>query len=474
MNEEKLRKVLRQSLQRVTEETGLVGGVVDVIRDGQIVFTEHYGYADRENRIPPDQDTLFDVASCSKAWTVMLAAKCVDEGLIDWDEPIYHAIPEFTMTDPYAGKHLSIRDMASHRSGLPGHDFMREKILGDRANLMRKTAFLEANTGFRNKYQYNNHMFILLGYLEEVLRGGMKWEDQIRQYIAEPLGIEPIRFRGEEADMTGIHPALPYCSDGYQAHRCGYSTNNYSAPCGGIRISMKNMAKWITAMCREGKTPDGGWLCSAEQYKQIITPVISAPEEDCFNLKNASYALGWLNADYLGHTVVFHSGGLEGFNTQVGFLPGEDCGYVMCFNTGTTPAHRIARAIVLDTLIFGEPQDSYEPMLADWLAQRDIMQQSVLENRNGKALTEADHPELVGSFTHPAYESFDIVSTAEGLEFQYGDFRALLREEVDGAITGYSGQLDGLTPAAIKLIPDGQDLRLITADSELKLLFKRQ
>ena len=215
---------------------------------------------------------------------------------------------------------------------------------------MRKTAFLEANTGFRNKYQYNNHMFILLGYLEEVLRGGMKWEDQIRQYIAEPLGIEPIRFRGEEADMTGIHPALPYCSDGYQAHRCGYSTNNYSAPCGGIRISMKNMAKWITAMCREGKTPDGGWLCSAEQYKQIITPVISAPEEDCFNLKNASYALGWLNAYYLGHTVVFHSGGLEGFNTQVGFLPGEDCGYVMCFNTGTTPAHRIARAIVLDTI----------------------------------------------------------------------------------------------------------------------------
>ena len=185
MSEKLLTAALDKALSRITDETGLVGGVVNVIKNGKIAYSYEYGYDDRENKLPMTQDTLFDVASTSKAWTVMLAAQCVDEGLLEWDEPIQKHIPEFTMVDEYAGAHLSARDTASHRSGLPGHDFLREKIYGDRENLMKKTAFLEPNVGFRHKYQYNNHMFILLGYLVERVRGGMLWEDQIVKYIAE-------------------------------------------------------------------------------------------------------------------------------------------------------------------------------------------------------------------------------------------------------------------------------------------------
>lgn len=474
MNEKLLTAALDKALGRITEETGLVGGVVNVIRQGRTVYTYHYGWADRENRIPTDQDTLFDVASTSKAWTVMLAAQCVDEGLIGWDEPIQKAIPEFAMVDEYAGRHLSIRDMASHRSGLPGHDFMREKIYGDRENLMRKLALLEPNAGFRERYQYNNHMFILLGYLTERLRG-MRWEDQILRYIAEPLGVDPIRFRGYPQDMTGITAALPYCSDGFRAERCNYATNNYSAPCGGIRISMKNMSKWIAAMSRGGVAESGARLCSPEQYAQIIAPVISAPEEDCGWLKNSSYAQGWVNADYLGTNVIFHSGGLTGFLTQVGFLPGKDCGYAMSFNTGSMPGHRVARAIVLDTLIRGRPEDSYDDMIDAWLRERDEMRAKLAKNAAGTPITAQSHPDLAGTFRHPAYETFDIIPGEDGvLRFEYGDFSARLVEEADGRITGYTGVLDGLTPAAIELRRQGGDLLLDAPDCGQLLLFKRE
>ena len=476
MNEQLLTAALDKALARVTDETGLVGGVVNVIRGGKTVYTYEYGYADRENKLPMTQDTLFDVASTSKAWTVMLAAQAIDDGLLAWDEPIQKHIPEFTMVDPYAGAHLSVRDMASHRSGLPGHDFLREKIAGDRETLMRKTAFLEPNVGFRSKYQYNNHMFILLGYLVERVRGGQLWEDQIVERIARPLGIDQIRFRGINRDMDQVSPALPYCSDGYKTDRCGYATNYHSAPCGGIRISMKNMAKWIAAMSRGGVTESGARLCSEQQYREIIAPVISAPEEDCFWLKNSSYAQGWINADYKGHNVVFHSGGLTGFNTQVGFLPGEDCGYVMCFNTGSTPAHRVARAIVLDALTQGRPEDSYDPMIDAWLKERDAMHHKLQANETGTPITAESHPGLVGSFRHPGYESFVIAQGERQLEFTYGDFTARLMLEKDGRITGYSGDLDGLTPAGIELFPQPNgDLRLMTPDSaDLKLLFVKE
>lgn len=474
MNDKLLTAALGKALRRITHETGLVGGVVNVIREGKTVYTYHYGWADRENRVPTDQDTLFDVASTSKAWTVMLAAQCVDEGIIGWDDPIQRVIPDFAMMDEYAGAHLSIRDMASHRSGLPGHDFMREKIFGDRENLMRKLAFLEPNAGFRAKYQYNNHMFILLGYLVERLRG-MRWEDQILRYIAEPLGVDPIRFRGYPQDMTGITAALPYCSDGFRAERCGYATNNHSAPCGGIRISMKNMSKWIAAMSRSGVTESGARLCSPQQYAEIIAPVISSPEEDCGWLKNSSYAQGWINADYLGHNVIFHSGGLTGFLTQVGFLPEKDCGYAMSFNTGSMPGHRVARAIVLDTLIRGRPEDNYDGMIDAWLRERDKMRARLASNAAGTPVTAETHPYLAGTFRHPAYEDFTISPDAHGaLRFAYGDFSARLVREADGRITGYTGVLDGLIPAAIELRNAGDDLLLSAPDCGQFLLFKRE
>lgn len=475
MNEKLLTAALDKALTRVTEETGLVGGVVRVIRGGKTVYTYEYGWADRENRLPMTQDTLFDVASTSKAWTVMLAAQCVDDGLLGWDEPIRNHIPDFAMVDEYAGAHLSARDLASHRSGLPGHDFLREKIAGDRENLMRKTAFLEPNVGFRAKYQYNNHMFILLGYLVEQLRGQL-WEEQIVERIAKPLGVEQIRFRGISRDMEQVSPALPYCSDGYQAARCGYASNYHSAPCGGIRISMKDMARWIVAMSRGGVTESGTRLCSEEQFREMIAPVISCPEEDWGWLKNSSYAQGWINADYLGHNVVFHSGGLAGFNTQVGFLPEEDCGYVMCFNTGSTPGSEVARAIVLDALIHGQPEDSYDGMIDRWLQKRDAMRDKLRANQVGTPITMQTHPQLAGVYRHPGYEEFEVSGDEHSMTFTYGDFSARLMLEKDGSIIGYSGDLDGLTPAGIQLFPqENGDLRMQNPDSgELKLLFVKE
>lgn len=137
-----MQNVFTKTLERITKETGLVGGVAIVFKNGEITFAAPYGYEDRENDIPMTLNASFDIASCSKAWTVMLAAQAVDEGLIGWDEPVQHAMKDFDMLDHYAGAHLSIRDMASHRSGLPCHDFMRNKVGGSRRNLMLKCAIL--------------------------------------------------------------------------------------------------------------------------------------------------------------------------------------------------------------------------------------------------------------------------------------------------------------------------------------------
>ncbi len=474
MDTKRLTAVLDRTLQRITKETGLVGGAIAITKGEEVVYTYNYGYADREKKIPSSQDTLYDVASTSKAWTVMLAAQAIDEGLLDWDTPIKNYIPWFEMMDEYAGNNLSVRDMASHRSGLPSHDFMREKILGDRENLTRKLKYLDPNAGFRSKYQYNNHMFILLGYLEEVIRGGESWENQIHERIAKRLGISPIFTRGTNPDLTGIEVATPYCSNGFEAGICAHADNFSSSPCGGIRISMKNMAKWIIAMSRGGRTPDGGRLCSEKQFQEIIAPVIGTGQNYGF-LKSIAYAKAWHVTEYYGKTLLFHGGGHAGFNTQVGFLKDEEVGYVMCFNTGTTPAAGIACAIVLDAIVKGDVEDSYDRMIDKWLKDRDEMAAQVKSNAEGTPVTVESDPDLMGVYAHPAYEEF-VIDEAEGqLRFTYGNFTAKIRREADGSISAYSGGYDGLTPDHVKLkVEENGDLQLYTSDTKFWLSFKKK
>ena len=414
MDISKLTAVIEKTLRRITEEAGLVGGAISVVKDGEIIYTHDYGYADRENEIPFTQDTLCDIASTSKAWTTMLAAKAIDEGLIaGWDTPIKQYIPEA---------------------------------------IMRKIALMEPNAAFRTRYQYNNFFFVLLGYLEEVVRGGMPWEEQIVKFIAEPLGVDQIRFRGIDRDMDQVSPARPYGGNGHSSKRCSYFADRYTAPCGGIRISMKNMSKWIMAMANGGVTASGERLCSEAQYKELITPVISVPAREYFAMKNVGYAHGWLNGNYKGTTVAYHTGGHTGFNAMVSFLPGQNCGFCMCFNTGSTPAHQITQAILLDWLITGQVQESYDHMIDAWCRDRDAMRAKLSKYEQGTPVTAQSHPGLAGTYNHPAYETFEIVEGEGGkLVFRYGSLVADIRVEEGGVMSAYTGVLDGLTPTGVVL-----------------------
>jgi len=331
--------------------------------------------------------------------------------------------------------------------------------------------FCMNNPEFRSAYQYNNHMYIVLGYLLERLYGE-SWESLIKRKIADPLGVTDIRFRGQKGNMDNLERALPYGGTGFDAFRCNYSDSPISGPCGGIKVNLPNLLKWVMAMARGGVCESGKRLCSEKQYQEMITSLIPCTG-NTHGFNGSCYAMAWHTGVYNNQPIVFHSGGLTGFTTQVGFLPGKNCGYAMIFNTGSTPASETIRRMALDLLTAGQlNEDHYIEVIDDWKVARDKMVESV-NKAKGTPCTAVSDPQLIGSYEHPAYEVFDIAEKDGGLWFLYGDFKAPIVRNAEGKLSAYEKTLDGLAPDHVDLEEVDGGLKLHDSDSALWMSFKK-
>ena len=175
-------EILQKTIEQIRKQYGLAGGILVAVKDGKVVLKECFGQADAEQNKPVDSKTLFQIASCSKAFTTMVAGQLCDEGKMTWDTPVKQLMPDFQMVDKYAEEHVTPRDMGCHRTGLCRHDVMRTFVREDRADLVRRIAYFPPAFGFREKYSYQNQMYVALGYLCERLTG-KTWEELLKELL---------------------------------------------------------------------------------------------------------------------------------------------------------------------------------------------------------------------------------------------------------------------------------------------------
>ena len=166
--EEGLDKIAEEGLKALK----VPGLAIAVIKDDKVVYARGFGYKDVEKKLPVTPDTIFAIGSSSKAFTVFALGKIVDKGKVKWDKPVRNYIPWFRLYDKDAGDRLTVRDLVTHRSGLPSHDLVwYNNLTISREELVRRLAYLQPSADLREKFQYNNLMFLTAGYLLETLTG---------------------------------------------------------------------------------------------------------------------------------------------------------------------------------------------------------------------------------------------------------------------------------------------------------------
>jgi CubicO group peptidase (beta-lactamase class C family) len=346
------------SVAELTLKTFDVPGIaVAVVKDGKIIHAKGYGVRSLKTMQKTDENTLFGIASNSKAFTVAALGMLVDEKKISWDDKVIKYIPEFVMYNPYVTAEFTIRDLLTHRSGLGlgAGDLMFWPDSSDftKADVIHNLRYLKAVSGFRTKYDYDNNLYVVAG---EVLAraSGMSWENFIQTRILNPLGMTATApsFKLLKDKSNVIDPHAPV-NGKVQVIRRDWNPNANAA--GGIYSNLTDMCKWIIMQMNNGKYGDSlnKQLLSEDVHEEMWSPqtIIHVKTTPPYNTHFASYGLGWFLADVHGYKQVSHTGGLAGIVTQVTLLPELKLGIIVFTNQQSGAAFTAITNTIKDTYL---------------------------------------------------------------------------------------------------------------------------
>ena len=342
---------------------GLPGLAVGVIRDGEVVYTRTLGERQAGGGEKIDNDTLFKIASNSKAMTSGVLARLVDAGKLKWDDPVIKHLPQFRMHDPWVTQQMQVRDLLIHNSGLGlgAGDLMLwpEPNRFTREDIIAGLQHLKPTHSFRANYAYDNLLYVVAGEVAAAA-GGASYETLVKREVFQPLGLARCQVgewnRASVGNVAQPHMRTP------QGNRViredgDIVPNVTSMAAGGIRCSLDDMLAWMRMWLSPDAAP--AWL-SPPQRKAVWTahmPMpVSARMREWDNSHVSAYGYGWRLSDVDGVWKVAHTGTLAGMYSSVILLPDLRTGIVILIN-GEGEAARTVLGQVL-TKQFTAPQST--------------------------------------------------------------------------------------------------------------------
>ncbi len=332
-------------VERGIAEWGIPGLAVAVVKDDEVVHARGYGVLEKGNPAAVDEHTLFGVASVSKAFTAGALGILVDEGLLDWDDPVIEHLPDFRLYDPYVTSATTVRDILSHRVGVGRMTGNRIRWLPnrDRSELIRRMRHLEPEQAFRDSYVYSNVMFMVAGELVPAV-AGMSWDDFVRTRIFELLGMERSNTSITAFD-EGENAAWPHQE--IDGEVVPIERRNFDAvgPAASINTSVQEITAWMRLHLGSPGEVDGIRLLEPETLREMHRPQ-NALADGGLAGPVSSYGLGWRLSTHNGVRTSSHGGATDGMNTTLVLVPEENLGVVVVTNTFNGFMNAVANRVI--------------------------------------------------------------------------------------------------------------------------------
>lgn len=324
--------------QKVQADWNIPGLAIAIVKDDKVIFQKGYGVRDINKADKVDENTLFAIASNSKAFTTASLAILIDEKKIgSWDDKVSKYLPEFQMYDAWVTNEMTIRDLVSHRSGLDtfSGDLLWYDTTYSTDEILRRVRYLKPVSSFRSRYGYQNLMYIAAGRIVEKV-SGKAWSAFVKERILQPIGMSKTTTSVKDLKENF---ALPHNESGGKLRALPLGNIDNSIGLAGLNSSVADVAKWLRLQLGRG-TFEGKQIFSKERsgemwQQNIFMNVNLNPAKEAPTQIFSGYGLGWVLNDFRGRKVVSHSGGLDGMITQTAMMPQENLGLVVLTNSET-------------------------------------------------------------------------------------------------------------------------------------------
>jgi CubicO group peptidase (beta-lactamase class C family) len=432
-------------IQEAMTKWEVPGLAIAVVKDGQLVLARGYGTCAIGSDRPVTKDTVFAIASCTKSFTAACLGMLVDEGKLNWDDPVQKHLPSFALADSYVSQQVTLRDLLCHRTGLVRGDLLSVKGDLDREEILRRTRFLGQAAPFRTKVTYNNVMYGVLGQVI-AQQSGTPWEQFVTERIFQPLELKAtfVARAKVPAERLAVRHR-PY--DGQVLPVRTPIWDELVAPAGAIHASVVDMAQWLKLHLQEGQH-DGRRLLKADTVRDMHALVQSIPirwraDANRYRAKLVGTGLGWFVRDYQGRKVVQHGGG---WGADTALVPEENLAVVVLSNRDWNGLVSMLCYDVIDAYLVGPERawskaDKWDLWLElggpDQIFRARREQKAELDKSRVTGTTPSLPLEkYAGSYEMELYGRLQVNHAANRLSVQFGDHAAELMHWQDDMFYG--------------------------------------
>ena len=411
----------------------VMGVSVAVVKKNEVIFSKGYGYRDHANQKPVTENTIFPIASCSKTFASALMGMASEEKKIELNKPAHNYLPRFNLNTDDLTQKATIRNLLTHSTGLPGHDWAWTFNTNYPSEVyLQRIKNLASSNPLGTKFQYSNFSYFVLGALAEKIYN-KKWVELVNEKLFHPLGMSNTAGSYTSLkDYENLSLTYKY-RDSFKLEEIKQMDDLLAA--GSILSTSGDLARWLQMWINGGVYKDKRIL-SANYVNQAITPGIVVTDQinaQSIDEPMTNMGLSWFLSSYRGHYKATHDGNLAGYSSSITFFPFDSLGIVVLANQNSSLLARLIPNFIADIIFNLEVHDKN----ADWLARRKKYE-AILKNPPAIDLdTVKQKPQLsfasyCGEFYNPGYGTVKISSYRNGLLLTYENLDLVLISKGSG------------------------------------------
>ena len=404
--------------------TGVPGVSLSLVQDGNVIFADGFGVKELGSSEKPDGDTLFIIASNTKALTTLFLAKLVDEHRMTWDTPVTTLFPAFRLGNAETTRSVLVKNLICACTGMPRQDLEWIYEYGNMTpeSSMALLGTMQPTSKSGDLFQYSNLMAAAAGYtaahvVHPEMELGADYDRGMQSYVFDPLQMKATTFNFATA-LDGNH-ATAHAPDVDGKPAKALMAVNYAVipvrPAGGGWSSLRDMLKYVSMELAEGKLPDGKTYISKG-------PLLERHEPQVWIGKDVSYGMGLIVDTTYGVPVVHHGGDLIGYHSDMMWLPQQNVGAVILTNgdPGWLIRNRFRRKL-LEVLFDGHPE-------ADALLEADAKSFFATMAADCKLLTipadASESAKLARHYSNASLGEIAVSTSGPSTIFDFGEWKS--------------------------------------------------